>query len=131
MPLSTAKKIYKPQFWDTLNLDKVSAIAPAVAHELFDTGVNCGIGIASRFLKRALNALNHNGSDWPDLPRDTPVGPRTLYALELLKAKRGNEGITVLLRMLNAQQSVRYIEIAEARPKDEANEFGWQHNRVS
>jgi hypothetical protein len=32
--------------------------------------------------------------------------------------------------MLNAQQSIRYIELAEGSPSQEAFEFGWQLNRV-
>ena len=42
----------------------------------------------------------------------------------------GKDGETVLLRMVDAQQSVRYIEIAEAKPTNEDFEFGWQKNRV-
>ncbi|HSV14226.1 MAG TPA: glycosyl hydrolase 108 family protein [Tepidisphaeraceae bacterium] len=131
LPLETAKDIYRVEYWNQLNLDPVSQLSQPLAHELFDTGVNCGIGTASRFLKRALNALNRGGKDWADVPLDSPIGPQTLHALQRLHVVRGEEGLTVLLRMLNAQQSVRYLEIAERRPRDEVNEFGWQDNRVS
>ena len=32
--------------------------------------------------------------------------------------------------MITAQQSVRYLEIAERNPSQEAFEFGWQINRA-
>ena len=36
----------------------------------------------------------------------------------------------MLLGMVTAQQSVRYLEIAERNPTQEAFEFGWQLNRA-
>jgi hypothetical protein len=54
----------------------------------------------------------------------------TITALKAFLAARGKTGETVLVRMLNAQQSVRYIELAEANASQESFEYGWQLNRV-
>ena len=126
LPLDTARTIYKAQYWDMLRLDAVDGIAPSLASSLFDIGVNSGVGTASRFLKRALNVLNRAGADWPAIPTDDPIGPRTLFALSRLKAVRGGEGLAELGYMIEAQRRVLYIAIAEANRTDAAFEYGWQ-----
>jgi lysozyme family protein len=126
LPLDTARTIYKTQYWDMLRLDQIDALSTAIAAALFDVGVNSGVGTASRFLKRALNVLNRGGTDWPDIPTDDPIGPRTLYALGRLKAVRGADGLTELLEMIKAQRRVFYIVIAESNRTQESFEYGWQ-----
>ena len=130
MPLSVARIIYKRQYWDALKLDAIAAISPAIAAELFDTGVNCGIGIAGTFLQRSLNVLNHAGKDFPDIKVDGSIGAVTVAQLKALIDLRGKPGESVMLRALNALQGSRYIELAEKRAKDEEFEFGWLLNRV-
>lgn len=131
MTVDYAKSIYKLQYWDTLRLDEVDVLSPAVAEELFDTGINMGIGVAGKFLQRCLNALNRNGQDYPDLVVDGLVGPGTVNALRSFLARRGATGEVALMRALNALQGARYIELAEARAKDEAFLLGWLLNRVT
>ncbi len=131
LPRETAEAIYLERYWTGPGFNRVAARSDAIAEELLDTGVNMGPMVASRFLQRALNVLNRGASAYPDVAVDGVIGRMTLYALDRFIAARGPEGLTVLLRMLNAQQSVRYIEIAEARPSQEEFEYGWQRERVS
>jgi lysozyme family protein len=131
LPLETARAIYKAQYWDLLRLDSVDALSPIISHKMFDIAVNGGIATAGKFLQRALNVLNRQQTDFPDVVVDGLVGPGTLYALTRFKALRGDAGMAVLSKALNAQGGVRYIEIAEAVPKDEAFEFGWLVKRVA
>ena len=130
MTRDQAKEIYKTQYWLQPKFDKVFALSPKIAGELFDTGVNTGVGTASRMLQRALNALNNGATAYPDMTVDGSIGVMSLKALEVYLAHRGTIGETVLLRLLNSLQAVRYVEIAEARPKDERFVFGWISNRV-
>jgi len=135
LSIDDAALIYRRQYWDTLRLDSVAALSVPIAEELFDTGVNMGIGVAGKFLQRALNALNNLalnnlGAIYTDLTVDGIVGPGTVAALQALLTKRGGSGEVVLLRALNALQGARYIELAEARQKDEAFVFGWLLHRV-
>lgn len=125
-----ARVIAKNQYWDTLRLDMVAAASPAIAREMFDTGYNMGIGVAGKALQRALNAFNHRGADYPDVEVDGLVGPLTVDGLRAYLARRGREGEGVLLRAMNALQGVRYIELSEARQKDEDFVYGWIKNRV-
>ena len=129
MPRAVAKAIYTDRYWVQPGFDRVTEVNPAIAEELFDTGVNMGPAVAARFLQRALNALNTQGKTYPDVAVDGQLGRLTIAALRAFLAAR-KDGQTVLWKMLNAQQSVRYLEIAEANPSQEAFQFGWQAHRV-
>lgn len=127
---ATAKRIYKTQYWNPLRLDEVGELSPAIAAELFDTGVNIGIGRATAFLQRALNVLNKSGTLFSDIQTDGAMGPITLGALTSFLSVRGKDGEIVMLRALNAQQAVKYIEFAESKESQEDFLFGWLKQRV-
>lgn len=130
MPRSVAEAIYRRDYWEKPGFSAVSAIAPTVAAELFDTGVNMGAGMAVGFLQRALNAFNRNGRDYPDLKADRRIGPATLAALRAFVALRGRTGESVLLKAVEALQGERYIALAEERPANESFLYGWMANRI-
>jgi lysozyme family protein len=132
MPQSVARYIYQRQYWDLLNLDAVADLSQPVAEEIFDTAVNCGQGIAGKFLQRALNVLNREEADYADVRVDGLVGPLTVQSLRAFLGKRGADGEEVLLRVLNCLQGARYVEIAEGpnRKKNEKFVFGWFKQRV-
>ena len=122
--------IYERGFWQKMELDGVASLSAALAEELFDSGVNVGTTTAVKWLQRALNVLNNNGTHWPDLKVDGEIGNRTLEALDAFFRRRGSRADNVLLNMLNGLQAEYYLALAERRPKDEAFEYGWQANRV-
>lgn len=130
MTRDQAKAIYRAKFWAKPGLYLVAPLSPRIAEELLDTGVNAGTGTAGIFLQRALNALNRGGVDYPDLKVDGGIGPATAGALKAFLAKRGTAGEAVMLKALNCLQGARYVELAEAREKDEAFVYGWIANRV-
>ena len=131
LPRDLAVAVYRRRYWTAPRFDRVAAIAPAVAAELFDTGVNMGTGVAAGFLQRSLNALNRRGVDWPDIAVDRAIGGATLGALRRLIAVRGTPGDVALLKALNALQGARYIELAEGRQANESFLFGWLQSRVA
>lgn len=130
MPRTTAELIYTQRYWKQPGFDKVALIDEDIAEEMLDTGVNMGPAVAGKFLQRALNVLNQGEKLYPNLAVDGGIGAMTINALNSFISVRGAGGRTVLLRMLNAQQSVRYMEIAEADARQEGFEYGWQFNRV-
>lgn len=130
LPRSTAARIYRVLYWDRPSFAFVAEIAPFIAAELFDTGVNMRPGVATGFLQRTLNALNRNGRDYGDLSVDRMVGARTLAALAAFLKLRGPRGETVLLKAMEALQGEHYIDLAERRPADEAFLYGWLANRI-
>lgn len=130
LPLATAKQIYKNKYWLEPHFDRIATLSPAVAEELCDTGVNCGVSFAEGILQSALNLLNRQEADYKDIPEDKSIGPGTLNALATYLVKRGKDGELVLLRMLNVMQGSRYIELTKTKPSQEAFLFGWFLNRV-
>ncbi len=130
LPAATARAIYRRLYWERPGFDRVAARAPALAAELFDTGVNMGPAVAGGFLQRALNALNRGASDWPDMAVDGRIGPATLAALERFLNRRGPLAETVLTRACDALQGERYLRLAERRPANEAFLYGWLANRL-
>lgn len=131
MPLDWAKRIYRVQYWESQRLDAIAAASPSAAFELFDTGVNMGVGTAGKFLQEALNALNRGATEWPDLTVDGVLGPVTLDCLTRYVRKRGTQGEHVLVRILNALQGAEYIRQTKVNPKKEDFIYGWFANRVA
>lgn len=133
-----ATRIYRAQYWDLLKLDLVAILSERIAHELFDTGVNMGTGVAAEFLQRSLNFFNGAGRLYSDITVDGAVGPLTAWALREYLNERGAAGETVMLRALNSLQGARFIAIGENDPhrddpvrSQENNAFGWFLQRVS
>ncbi len=129
-PVGLAIQIYREDYWDIIRLDEVAELSEAVALELFDTGVNCGIGTPVRFLQRLLNAFNREQKDYQDITVDGLMGRDTLAALRAFLTRRGTLGSQVLVEALNSLQGAFYTDLAERRSKDEAFMFGWFTNRV-
>lgn len=130
LPISVATDIYRINYWRLLNLDNVAALSEPVALELFDTAVNTKQGFASRSLQRCLNIFNREQADYPDIEVDGLIGGDTLASLTAYLAKRKLEGEAVIVEALNSLQGTYYVELAEARPKDEAFTYGWFKHRV-
>ncbi len=130
MPKSEAHSIYKHIYWLKPQFDKIALLAPKIAAEMFDTGVNMGVRTAISFVQRALNALNRQERDYQDLTIDKVIGPATLKALEQYLNKRGAKGELVLLRAIEALQGERYIRLAEKRSSNESFLYGWIEHRI-
>lgn len=125
-----AKEIYRRRYVIAPGFDKVAALSEAIAAELVDTGVNMGQKTAATFLQRALNSLNQQGRDYPDVLVDGDAGAASRAALDAFLRKRGKRGEIVMLRALNALQGERYIALSESRAANEIFTFGWFDNRV-
>lgn len=130
LPRIEAHAIYKRIYWLKPQFDKIADIAPKIAIEMFDTGVNMGTGTAISFVQRALNALNRQERDYQDLNVDRVIGPATLRALQKYLHKRGPRGESVLLRAIEALQGERYIRLAEKRSSNESFLYGWIEHRI-
>jgi lysozyme family protein len=130
MPRSTADAIYRLEYFTRPGFDQVYPLSQRIAEEMFDTGVNQGVGLPGPWLQRILNALNRQGRDYPDIGVDGRIGPATIAALRACLNRRGADGETAILRALNCQQGVRYLDITEARSQNEDFYFGWLLNRV-
>jgi lysozyme family protein len=130
LPRALAESIYRRLYWERPGYAFVAEMVPEIAAELFDSAVNMGAATATSFLQRALNALNRNQKDYPDLKVDRVIGAKTLTALKAFMALRGKAGEKVLLTAIEALQGERYLALAESRPANEAFLYGWLANRV-
>jgi len=83
LPKETAATIYKQRYWESPRFDKVNECSASIAEELLDTGVNMGVGTASKFLQRALNTLNAEGKHYPDIVVDGAIPCLFLLLLSL------------------------------------------------
>lgn len=131
LPQEKALEIYRDNYWIAPGFYDVSLRYPKLAEKMLDTGVNMGPSVATRFLQRALNGLNRAATEYPDMAEDGRMGRMTLAALDTYKSKRGDAGEQVLLKLINAQQGVRYLEICERDHEQEAFLYGWAANRLA
>ena len=58
------KRIYKINYWDRLELDDIPS--QKIAHELFDTAVNCGVTTSIRLAQQVCN-MTITGKFTPEL----------------------------------------------------------------
>lgn len=117
---------YREHFWQPIGGKELSD--QALANELFDTGVNQGVGTAIRFWQEALNLLNRNGRDYPELEVDGVAGEKTLATTNrFLEQNRGQADR--LLKVLNLLQGGRYLDLARRNPVMRKFLHGWL-NRI-
>lgn len=117
---TSVHEFYKENYWDVNRLDDV--YDQDVAEEMFDTGVNMGVGRAAKFLQQALNYLNRNGALYSDLIVDGAIGSASLNALDIVLSD--GDG-TILLTMLNVLQGQHYMEYMSKSPSQEKYARGW------
>ena len=91
-PCDEAARIYRRVYWARPGFDRIAPLAPALAAELFDTGVNMGPAVAVAFLHRALNALNRGARDFPDLVPGGRIDDPTIAALTAYLKARAPHG---------------------------------------
>lgn len=120
MPRDIAYSIYTAKYWNSV---RGGDMPESVAAEVVDTGVNCGINRAGKFLQRSLNVLTPGKS----IAVDGVIGSGTIRRLNEYLAKRDE---ATLVKMLNCLQGSFYVRLAERREKDERFIFGWFKNRV-
>lgn len=138
LPRDQAKGILRHLAYVKPGFHLLAEISPKIAFEMFEIETNLPPGKAGRFLQRAMNGCNDpKGTGlakdllYPDLVVDGKVGEATRTALRKFLKYRGKSGETVLLRLINSQQAVYYIERVEARPKNERFLYGWILHRIS
>ncbi len=114
------KEFYKDNYWNLFCGDKIPN--QLVANELFDTGVNMGIGRAVKYLQMSLNLLNRNEKNYPDIVEDGKFGSNTLRTLRIYLR---SDKVHYLLKIMNILQGMHYIEYAKKSAIQERYMRGW------
>ncbi len=130
LQMDQAVEIYRLFYWRQPMFDAVAEISPGLAALCLDLGINLGTTWPGRFVQRALNVLNDRELLYRNVTPDGVMGAMTRAALSSFLERRGSRGLEVLINMVRAQASVRYIEIAEGSLKNEDFEYGWQDTRA-
>lgn len=117
-PIEIAKNIFRVRYWSPLKCDEM---AQEIAEEVFDTGVNMGIGRAALMLQQTVNVFRND-----EIVEDAAIGAKTLDALSDAIKSAGAERV---LKMLNVMQGYRYYEICRHNPTQKKFIRGWL-NRV-
>jgi len=109
--LELVESFYKANFWIRIQGDKLSAVSPEIAYEVFDTAVNMDVPDAVKFLQTALNMQRTYCRSYQELLVDGLLGPKTLLALDRYLAtqpgdREGNKKI--LLACMNGEQYIHY-----------------------
>lgn len=110
LTLDRAKELYQLHYWNPLKLDEVPH--DAIQEEIFDTGVNMGIGGSSLIVQRSINFLEIG----KPLVEDGAIGPVTLGYVK----KWCGKDPECLFKVLNGFQFIRYVEI-----DNERYSYGW------
>ena len=115
------ENLYKRDYWDKPYLEAVDKLWEKLAEKLFDTGVNVGMGRASKWLQSSLNLLNRNGKYYQDISADGMIGPQTIRILE--EAMKCNPKQRIL-NVFAVHQGEHYKAIME-RDKTQERFVGW------
>lgn len=122
-----AASIYYEDYIKAPGFDKVVEASPAVAEKLVDAGVNAGPIRPAKWLQTALNALNRDGKDYPQLTVDGKVGPGTMNAYRSLERVRGKvRACELILKLLDVQQGSYYMSLTGLKTFTP----GWIDNRI-
>ncbi|MFK5855381.1 MAG: glycosyl hydrolase 108 family protein [Bacteroidota bacterium] len=122
------EQFYYENYWLPIHGD---SFHQRVSNELFDTAVNQGLGTSVKYLQQALNKLNRNQKDYPDITVDGGIGFITESAYtSLMKTERfGSRNIEKLekwlLKWLNYYQLKRYDLITNNDLTQEKFIPGW------
>ena len=120
------KSFYKEKYWNRISGDSLPKI---LSSSLFDIAVNGGVRKAGRYLQRALNRMNRQGKDWPDILEDGKIGPQTLKALKSFYLKRRD--YSVLAFWIETQRAMLYWNIAKADKTQEDFFNGWSKRSIT
>ena len=117
---SMIKRFYRENYWNLFWGDAIPN--QEVANEMFDTGVNMGVGRAVKYLQKALNLLNRNQKNYPDIVEDGTFGNNTLLTLKMYLEI---DNPSFLLKIMNILQGMHYINYMTKSPTQERFARGW------
>ncbi len=122
-----AASIYYKDYIEKPGYVPMLEIAPAVAEELVDSAVNTGASRPSRWFQLALNSLNRDGKDYPQITVDGKVGPGTIGAYRSLEKARGKvKACELMIKLLDGQQASYYMSLTNLKTFTP----GWVDHRI-
>lgn len=134
-PKGLAFDIYYESFWRKAGCDIIEQYDGALSYQVFDVAVNMGVGVAGKYLQRALNdsnvrLLDESGNPIGKLVEDGAIGKGTRQAIRSYFELCGDTGTAYLIyRHLELQEN-RYRNIVAKNPSQKVFLKGWL-NRIA
>ncbi len=113
------EEFYLEEYWARVRCE---GMPQAIANEVFDKAVLMGVGKSGKILQKALNVLNRNQKDYPDIDEDGHVGPMTLRVLRICVGMGREEA---LMKALVLFQGYHIISVMLRNPEKEIYAAGW------
>lgn len=107
------KYFYKKNYWDILNLDKLSN--RRIAIKIFDISVNMGTKRAAIMTQNCLNICGEKGTFYQV---DGIIGNKTIAAINSVDSN-------ILLKLLTISQGNLYMRIVSSNPSQQKFLNGW------
>ena len=120
MTVTEAKQIYKANYWDKLNLDKVSYLN--IAAIAFDQAVNRGPKPAGKAIQSSVNVIK-KATGQTLLVVDGDIGPKSLNGITRLD---GYQAERVCAEMIKEAQ-LNYVSIVRRNPSQIVFLTGWMN----
>jgi lysozyme family protein len=118
MTIKQAAALYQRDFWNPLRLSELKS--QGLATEIFDTAVNCGVGMSGRVVQRCCNHLNGRGKDFPV---DGRITPETIAWINWYTTEKANR--LRFYKLLNGYQLGRYLDIVDRNPRMDRYLSSW------
>jgi lysozyme family protein len=125
--LFEAALLFYEDWWGAIKADIIYVDIPSLANEYFFASVNCGKSPATKMLQRALNMLNRNQLDYPDITEDGVFGAATSSSFSRLmqcKARPKEVSKRLLRKQFNIRLGGYYDDLYLKNPADERY-IGW------
>ena len=116
LTLEAAKELYRADYWNPLHLDEIQSAD--VCAELFECGVNQGLGWAAINVQEALNFLGFA------VRVDGRLGPVTVDAINSYTLRSSDHRRALVIAM-NGEQYGRYKQIVKSNPSQAVFTRGW------
>lgn len=125
------RSIYVSRYIEDPGFLPIVELAPALGHELIDTGINAGPHRPACWFQAGLNAFNRRGRDYPNITADCDIGPATVGAYRALQRSRGDaKACELMIKYLDGQQAAHYANLGRGDSKFESFMVGWFDTRI-
>lgn len=115
-----AEAVYERNYWHAAGLDRIEGRVPqTVLNEIYDAGVNCGIGASAKFAQAAYNLIATDGMQ--RLAVDGKIGPLSARAIAEI-CERYKDAYLAALR---GQRYAHYVAIVERTNSQRKFIRGW------
>lgn len=111
LTIDRAKAIYKQYYWNRCGCDDIKSYA--IALQIFDIAINCGVGMAGKLVQRAINETSKVKTK-----EDGVIGSRTIANINVSDVKTLNNNLV-------AKRIGYYYAIVSAKPTQKKFLRGW------